>query len=487
MPITEEHALRGQSPYSATKIAADKLAESYALSFDTPVTILRPFNTFGPRQSARAVIPTVLAQLLAGAEELRLGSITPQRDFTFVTDTALGFARAAVADVAPGTVVQLGTGRTVSIGEVVDIARRITGSKAEVVVEDERVRPSGSEVEILLSDPSLAKRTDRLDTAGGPRDRAAAHGRLDFRERRSRHGTPLPPMTEAREPSAPGAPGPAGTIPLATPNVGEAERLAVLAALDSGFVSSVGPEVSQFEQEFAELVGARHAVATASGTAALHVALRLAGVGPGDEVFVSDFTFIGSANPVAYLGAEVVLVDSETTSWNMDPDLLEQELDRRARAGEAMPRAIELVHVLGQPAEGHRIAEIARRHGVVLIEDAAESLGAGWVDDDGLVVSTGTLGALGAYSFNGNKIVTAGGGGMIVTDDDEAARRARAPDDPGQGSRCRLPARRGRATTTDSPTSPLRSAWPSSVGSTSSWPPSVTSRHATTQRSPISR
>ncbi|WP_036505875.1 GDP-mannose 4,6-dehydratase [Nocardioides sp. URHA0020] len=157
VPITEEHALRGQSPYSATKIAADKLAESYALSFDTPVTILRPFNTFGPRQSARAVIPTVLAQLLAGAEELRLGSITPQRDFTFVTDTALGFARAAVAEVAPGTTVQLGTGRTVSIGEVVDIARRITGSSAEVVVEDERVRPTGSEVEILLSDPSLAK------------------------------------------------------------------------------------------------------------------------------------------------------------------------------------------------------------------------------------------------------------------------------------------------------------------------------------------
>lgn len=157
VPITEEHALRGQSPYSATKIAADKLAESYALSFDTPVTILRPFNTFGPRQSARAVIPTVLAQLLAGATQLRLGSVSPQRDFTFVTDTALGFARAAVADVAPGTTVQLGTGRTVSIGEVVDIARRITGSDAEVVVEDERVRPAGSEVEILLSDPSLAR------------------------------------------------------------------------------------------------------------------------------------------------------------------------------------------------------------------------------------------------------------------------------------------------------------------------------------------
>ncbi|WP_028642251.1 aminotransferase class I/II-fold pyridoxal phosphate-dependent enzyme [Nocardioides sp. URHA0020] len=232
-------------------------------------------------------------------------------------------------------------------------------------------------------------------------------------------------MTDDRELSAPGAPGPVGTIPLATPNVGAAERLAVLAALDSGFVSSVGPEVSQFERELADLVGSRHAVATASGTAALHVALRLAGVGPGDEVFVSDFTFIGSANPVAYLGAEVVLVDSEPGSWNMDPALVEQELDRRDRSGEPMPRAIELVHVLGQPADGHRIAEIARRHGVMLVEDAAESLGAGWVDEDGSVVSTGTLGALGAFSFNGNKIVTAGGGGMIVTDDDELARRAR--------------------------------------------------------------
>ncbi len=232
-------------------------------------------------------------------------------------------------------------------------------------------------------------------------------------------------MSVRPEPSAPGARGPAGTIPLATPNLGAAERRAVLAALDSGFVSSVGPEVAQFEQEFAARVGSRNAVSVASGTAALHVALRLAGVGPGDEVFVSDFTFIGSANPVAYLGADVVLVDSEPGSWNMDPDLLEAELDRRARAGELMPRAIELVHVLGQPADGHRVVEIARRHDVVVVEDAAESLGAGWVDGEGRTTSTGTLGALGAFSFNGNKIVTSGGGGMIVTDDDDLAQRAK--------------------------------------------------------------
>jgi UDP-glucose 4-epimerase len=156
VPITEGHPLRGQSPYSATKISADKMCESYALSFETPVTVLRPFNTFGPRQSTRAVIPTVLSQLLAGARELRLGDLSPKRDFTYVADTADGFVRAALADVAPGTVIQLGTGRTESIGDIVDLCRKVTGNDAEVVTEAERVRPAGSEVQVLLSDPSRA-------------------------------------------------------------------------------------------------------------------------------------------------------------------------------------------------------------------------------------------------------------------------------------------------------------------------------------------
>lgn len=157
VPITESHTLKGQSPYSASKIAADKMAESYALSFGTPVTTLRPFNTFGPRQSARAVITTVLSQLLAGAEAIRLGSTTPQRDFTFVTDTADGFARAAVAALDPGTVVQLGTGRTVSIGDLVQLCIDITGVAAVIETDEQRIRPANSEVEILLSDPSLAR------------------------------------------------------------------------------------------------------------------------------------------------------------------------------------------------------------------------------------------------------------------------------------------------------------------------------------------
>jgi len=156
VPITESHPLRGQSPYAATKIGADKMCESYALSFETPVMTLRPFNTFGPRQSTRAVIPTVLSQLLSGAPQIRLGDVSPKRDFTFVTDTADGFLHAAVADVAPGATIQLGTGRTVSVGEVVEICRRVTDSDAEIVTDPERIRPEGSEVQVLLSDPTRA-------------------------------------------------------------------------------------------------------------------------------------------------------------------------------------------------------------------------------------------------------------------------------------------------------------------------------------------
>lgn len=157
IPITVENELRGQSPYSATKIAADKLCEAWASSFETPIVVLRPFNTYGPRQSARAVITTVLQQMVGGASEIRLGSLSPRRDFTFVTDTADGFYRAATADIPlSGQVIQLGTGRDVTIGELVELARHVTGSTAEIITDSERIRPGASEVMHLLSDPSQA-------------------------------------------------------------------------------------------------------------------------------------------------------------------------------------------------------------------------------------------------------------------------------------------------------------------------------------------
>jgi NAD dependent epimerase/dehydratase len=156
VPILETHPLRGQSPYSATKIAADKLCEAYARSFDVPVVILRPFNTYGPRQSARAVIPTVLGQLLARAEKLRVGNLDPQRDFTFVSDTVAGFLAMATAPLAPGSVIHLGSGSAISMRDLVDVCSEVAGWRADTVVEEERVRPPGSEVEVLVSDPSRA-------------------------------------------------------------------------------------------------------------------------------------------------------------------------------------------------------------------------------------------------------------------------------------------------------------------------------------------
>ena len=182
----------------------------------------------------------------------------------------------------------------------------------------------------------------------------------------------------AGEAHAPGARGDVGTVPLAVPNIGPLEVEYVRRAVESGYVSSVGPFVQQFEEEFAEVVGAKYAVACATGTAALHVGLLVLGVDAGDEVLCSDFTFVGSVNPIAYTGATPVFVDSELTTWNLDPALVVDELDSRAARGDRMPAAVEVVHALGQPADIVPILEACERHGVAVLEDAAESLGAGW-------------------------------------------------------------------------------------------------------------
>ncbi len=158
VPIDEDHPLQGQSPYSASKIAADKMAEAYHRSFDVPVAVVRPFNTFGPRQSARAVIPTVISQLLAGAESLKLGNLVPTRDFNFVHNTVDGFVRAAEADAAVGEVINLGTGREISIGDLVRLLMEVMGREVPVVEEAPRVRPESSEVDRLLADVDKARR-----------------------------------------------------------------------------------------------------------------------------------------------------------------------------------------------------------------------------------------------------------------------------------------------------------------------------------------
>lgn len=214
-------------------------------------------------------------------------------------------------------------------------------------------------------------------------------------------------------------------VPLAVPNLDAAEEELVAEAVRSTFVSSVGPFVSDFEAEFAAAVGAQFAVACSSGTAALHVAMRLAGVGAGDVVAVSDFTFIASASAAVYQGAELLLVDADPATWCMDAALLADELQRRSRSGEVLPKVVEPAHILGQPSSMEPLVDLCEEYGITLIEDAAESLGAGWTGGRFAGRQTGTIGRIGCFSFNGNKIMTTGGGGMIVTDDEELARRAR--------------------------------------------------------------
>ncbi|MBI5397719.1 MAG: GDP-mannose 4,6-dehydratase [Verrucomicrobia bacterium] len=157
-PMTEDHPLQAQSPYAASKIAADKIAESYHCAFGLPVVILRPFNTYGPRQSARAVIPTVLTQALAGATEISLGNLDPKRDLTFVEDTARAFLLAADAPGIEGHHIHFGQGAAVSIGELARRALAAVGSQARIAVAAERQRPGTSEVELLLCNASKAKR-----------------------------------------------------------------------------------------------------------------------------------------------------------------------------------------------------------------------------------------------------------------------------------------------------------------------------------------
>lgn len=186
----------------------------------------------------------------------------------------------------------------------------------------------------------------------------------------------------------------------------------------SNWIAPAGPQIDAFEREFAAAVGMPHAVAVDSGTAALHLAMRSIGVQRGDEVFVSTFTFVASANAAVYEGAQPVFIDSETSSWNMDPVLLEEAL-REGAARRRLPRAVVVVHAYGQSADMAAIQAVCDRFGVPVVEDAAESLGATCGGR-----AAGTCGAAGVFSFNGNKIITTAGGGMLVTRDKAWAERA---------------------------------------------------------------
>ncbi|XMB27398.1 aminotransferase class I/II-fold pyridoxal phosphate-dependent enzyme [Paenibacillus sp. BR2-3] len=208
-------------------------------------------------------------------------------------------------------------------------------------------------------------------------------------------------------------------IYLSPPHMSGREQEYINDAFDSNWIAPLGPNVDAFEEEIAAYTGVRGAVALSSGTAAIHIALHLLNVGKGDRVFCSSLTFVASANPICYLGAEPIFIDSEPDTWNMSPIALERALKEAALAGR-LPKAVIVVHLYGQSARMKEITALCEHYEIPVIEDAAESLGSTY---GGL--PSGSLGKFGIYSFNGNKIITTSGGGMLISNDEGALSKAR--------------------------------------------------------------
>jgi len=206
---------------------------------------------------------------------------------------------------------------------------------------------------------------------------------------------------------------------LSPPEVGDDERRALLEAFDSNWIAPAGPDIAAFEDDVARRAGVAHAVALSSGTAGLHLALLMAGVGPGDEVVVPSLTFIATAAPVTYLGATPLFVDCSEGSWNMDPHLVEEVLVQRAAIGR-LPAAVVSVDLYGEMSDYEALEPVCRRFDVPLVEDAAEAVGSTYRGRP-----AGSFGAAGVFSFNGNKIITTSGGGMLTTDSGAWADQAR--------------------------------------------------------------
>lgn len=208
-------------------------------------------------------------------------------------------------------------------------------------------------------------------------------------------------------------------IYLSPPHMGEQERELLLDAFDSNWIAPLGPHVDAFEREMCETIGCAHAAALSSGTAALHLALVMLDVGQGDDIWCSTLTFAATANVIRYVDAEPVFVDAAPSTWTLDPDLFCDELERANRANR-LPKAVIAVDLYGQCVDYDPILSACERHGVPLIADAAESLGASYKGKN-----AGTFGRMGALSFNGNKIITTSGGGMLVSDDKALIDKAR--------------------------------------------------------------
>jgi pyridoxal phosphate-dependent aminotransferase EpsN len=454
--VSTDKAVRPANVMGATKRVAEllvlELQEAYP---QTEFGAVRFGNVLG---SAGSVIPVFKRQLEAG-KPLTVTHPDVTRYFMTVPEASQLVLQASLLPELRGRIAMLEMGEPVRIVELArTLVRLAGGGRRDGAIVFTGLRPGEKLNEELVAPGERASATaipkvrildPEGDTRRGVLARMPHWSRLlaDWRpEPVVAELAQLVPELEERRSAAQGTAAGAGTgrgsdartggsswrpgrgvprpgapprILLSPPHLGSEEQQLVSGAIASNWVAPAGPDVDAFERELAAVVGSPDAAAVSSGTAALHLALRLAGVGEGDTVFVSTLTFVASVNPVLYLGATPYFIDSERRSWNMDPALLADALEAHARRGR-LPKAVVLVHLYGQCADIAPIKDVCDRHGVTLVEDAAEALGATYHGR-----APGTFGAFGAYSFNGNKIITTSGGGMLVSGDLEAVARAR--------------------------------------------------------------
>lgn len=412
VPMQENHPTWPKTVYGASKLAGEGYTRAYCDTYGFPTVVVRPFNTYGPRchheGDSGEVIPKFMLRGMAGRPMMVFGDGSQTRDFTYVSDTARGILLAGTAQSAVGETINLGSGAEIKIQDLAYEIGRVVGPKTPII---EYINSRPGDVLRLFADTTKARNLCGYIPAVPFRE-GLAKLRDWYRGRNLAPDVLLEEET-VRNWERDSATRSAGTdvVSIAKPWIGEPEAQAARRVIVSGWITQ-GPEVAAFERDFARRVGAPHACAVSNCTTALHLALKVAGVGVGDEVITVSHSFIATASSVRHCGATPVFVDVDPLTFNIDPDLIEGALSDRTRA-------ILCVHQIGMPCDLRRILAIARAHALRVIEDAACAIGSEILWDTRWEKIGKPHGDIACFSFHPRKLVSTGDGGMLTTANSE--------------------------------------------------------------------
>jgi perosamine synthetase len=417
VPMTEDHPTRPHTVYGASKLVGECYARAYHDTYKFPVVVVRPFNTYGPRchheGDSGEAIPKFMLRAMAGRPMVIFGDGLQTRDFAFVSDTARGILLAGLADEAVGKTLNLGGGAEIRIKDLATEVAHVLGIEAPKI---EHIESRPGDVLRLYADPSKAR-----DLCGYSATVSLSEGLAKLKDWYLQGGV-APEMLLEQEKVRNWEPHTtketvSSFIPVAKPLVGEGEAKAAARVIRSRWLTQ-GPEVSRFEKEFADYVGAPHACAVSSCTTALHLALEAVGVGIGDEVITVSHSFLATANSIRYCGAMPVFVDIEPGTFNINPSLIEQAMS-------AKTKAILCVHQMGLPCNLAAIVNIAHRFGLPVVEDAACAAGSEIYWKGGWERIGKPHGDVACFSLHPRKLLTAGDGGLLTTTSSDIDRRFR--------------------------------------------------------------